>query len=455
MSRDQRNEGVYNYASAEPVVGQPLHKSVQSAVDKMKSETYANAFGTAQPVNGDALFQGLSDIFNQQEIPLGLMNKLLNLDGYSMHFKIDDSGSMTSSSSLPRKNASSYMQGVGDTRKEMLTRWEEAENRLHILFDLISFVPTGSITLSFLNRREMIILDRAQKSPEEFAAYAHDKIKATFGTRPAGETPIHRNMQNMLQQALPNQNARTTMHYLLTDGEPSGGEEEIRNIKELLKKRNAQCNPFTFLCCSNDPGHTDWMHELEEVAPSVAALRNFLAEKDEVLKDQGSAFRYTYGFWLLANIAAAVNPNDLDAMDQHAPLTKLTIENLYGREITEAEYRRYFDKHPNANRVFGPDYELFLTCEIARQIPSVAYFDRVLAQLLENDIDKGEDDTDETEERAAEQSVIDARRRGEFSRVKAGMFGNTQQSSYVPIPNYDSAAANTGDQSVACACTMV
>ena len=89
-----------------------------------------------------------------------------------------------------------------------------------------------------------------------------------------------------------------------------------------------------------------WMHESEECSPYVAALHDFIDERNEVLRDQGAAFPYSRGLWLLANICAARDPNGLDAMDQHAPLTKSILDNLLGRIHSESEYRQYFQLHP-------------------------------------------------------------------------------------------------------------
>jgi hypothetical protein len=108
-------------------------------------------------------------------------------------------------------------------------------------------------------------------------------------------------------------------------------------------------------------------------------------------------------------VAASINPDDLDALDQHAPLTKTILENLLGRGLTEPEFNKYFTMHPNASRVFAPDYQLFLTARVARDIPSVVLFHNTLAQGLSRDMDDDADDTEALEERRAEQAVINSR----------------------------------------------
>jgi len=64
------------------------------------------------------------------------------------------------------------------------------------------------------------------------------------------------------------------------------------------------------------------MKELEEVAPFCAECDDFNDEAREVAKDQGECFPYTYGFYLICCLVAAFNPNDLDCLDDSAPIAK-------------------------------------------------------------------------------------------------------------------------------------
>jgi hypothetical protein len=66
-----------------------------------------------------------------------------------------------------------------------------------------------------------------------------------------------------------------------------------------------------------------------------------------VKKDQGDAFPYTKGLWLLSNLVASISPDDLDALDENVPLTKFTLDELMGRVHSPAEYDYYFthNKH--------------------------------------------------------------------------------------------------------------
>lgn len=429
-------------------------KQFQETIATLNSDAYIKKFGAdTKAIDGTALLEGLSKLFNINEIPIGLMSKLVALQGATIHFKIDDSGSMKDPSNLLVQDVSAYMKDRVATWKTHTTRWEEAHDRLHILVDLLAYVPTGPIILSLFDhdddygnviKGKRIVLERNGRSPEEFKAYAHETIYSIFNKTPNGDTPIFLNLSNMLDEARVargSSDART-MHYILSDGEPNGRAREIKQIKNLLlpkySNRNPALDPITFLGCSNDRRDYAWMHELEEIAPNVAALPDFRDERMEVLKDQGRAFPYTRGLWLLCNIAAAINPYDLDTMDQHMPFTKPTLENLLGHGLLEADYRHYFNCHPNANRVFLPDYELFLQAQFAHDIPSVQVFQKFIADRLSDDMDDNEDDTDDKDELLAEQAVIEWRRRLTYSRpqvgsVQQGMFARPPVSAQQPV----------------------
>lgn len=422
----------------------------QDTLTAIQAPTFVSAYD-AKGVDGGTLVDGLNRVFQQNEIPIGLMSKLTAFKGAKLHFKIDDSGSMSWDSNLKISDFSPYMRKkVGDSKKQYASRWQEAEDRLHILMELLAYIPTDSIVLSFFDRDKpgkQIILDRKGKSPEAFIGNAHKAIDQFFNKIPDGGTPILANLTNMLEEAdrTRGNSDIKTMHYLLSDGEPSGAAEEIRRIKNLLRYRNAASNPVTFLSCSNDRKDYAWMHEVEEIAPFVAALPDFKDEQMEVYRDQGSAFPYSKGMWILCNVAAAINPDDLDALDQHMPFTKATLENLLGRGLMDSEYQQYFDVHPNARRIFGPDYQLFLKYPMASAIPSVRLFQDTLKAQLNRDMDNDEDDTEDRDVTIAEQAVLNSRQ-----RRYGTMFDNTAAG--LGQPPYPQSSANNSD---CCSCTIL
>eukprot|EP00957_Ditylum_brightwellii_P092306 7028190-Ditylum_brightwellii.AAC.1 len=75
-------------------------------------------------------------------------------------------------------------------------------------------------------------------------------------------------------------------------------------------------NPMTFISCTEDNDQVEWMKDCEEVAPFCSESDDFKEEVNEVLRDQGAALPYSRGFHLIGMLVAAMNPEDLDAMDE-------------------------------------------------------------------------------------------------------------------------------------------
>eukprot|EP00957_Ditylum_brightwellii_P036592 2772418-Ditylum_brightwellii.AAC.1 len=89
-----------------------------------------------------------------------------------------------------------------------------------------------------------------------------------------------------------------------------------------------------------------------------------------------------------------MNPEDLDAMDESVPFTKVTLDNLLGVEHNEESYRYYFTCFEEAQRkrsVIGAsdqlkkaikwNYDEFLRATTASQIPVVRDFQFRIKQI--------------------------------------------------------------------------
>ena len=116
----------------------------------------------------------------------------------------------------------------------------------------------------------------------------------------------------------------------------------------------------------------------------------------EVLKDQGAAFPYTYGFYLVCSLVGAMNPDDLDAMDESVPFTKPALGNLLGIETDDKSYKHYFDCFLEAQSKravqgqadqlkkgmnWATIYEDFLRAPTANLIPVVRDYKQKLAAM--------------------------------------------------------------------------
>ena len=92
------------------------------------------------------------------------------------------------------------------------------------------------------------------------------------------------------------------------------------------------------------------------------------------------ALPFSKGFHLICQLVAAMNPDDLDAMDECIPFTKFTLNNLLGYQVNDETYRHYFEGFQDAQRkrpIEGPmddirkntrwDYEAFLMASGSRK----------------------------------------------------------------------------------------
>jgi hypothetical protein len=100
-----------------------------------------------------------------------------------------------------------------------------------------------------------------------------------------------------------------------------------------------------------------FLHISKKIAPYCSESDDFADEAREVLKDQGAALPYSKGFHLICQLVAAMNPDDLDAMDESIPFTKFTLDNLLGIVSNDASYQHYFDHYVKAqhNRIVEID----------------------------------------------------------------------------------------------------
>ncbi len=326
--------------------GVQLSASTTASMEIIQDSSYSQSFGSN--MDGGQLLDDLTQVFGKYETPIGLLNKLLILIEGVLYFLIDDSGSMQANSDVQVKDATPWMKKkIGNKKQptDFLSRWEEAEDRLHTLMELLSYIPIDSLNFSFLNNSQVTVLKRTEgQSPKEFEAQGHQTIQTMFQTFKGGRTPIYNKLQNLLNL----DPSRRKFIYLLTDGIP---DESISSICSLVQNRkNPQNSPLTLLSCSNVDSDTEWLKELEEKAPFTAELDDFVSERREVEHDQGPVFPYSRGFWLLSMLVGAVNPDDLDALDESFPFTLGTMNNLLGRKLSTQEYAEYWKQNPNASK---------------------------------------------------------------------------------------------------------
>lgn len=216
------------------------------------------------------------------------------------------------------------------------------------MIELMAYVICPPITIYYLNRTDTLRLQRdAGETPAAFIERAEAELNVSFGIEPAYRTPA----LEAIEASLSRHPGKSVLRYFLGDGVPNGGEPARQQIVNMLVYRtNPERNPFTFMSCTGNDADVEWMKECEERAPYCSEFDDYGDESREITKDQGKAFPYSFGLHLVAQIVAAFNPTDLDAMDESVPFARQTLSNLLGYQSSPQEYRYYFDSFMQAQR---------------------------------------------------------------------------------------------------------
>jgi hypothetical protein len=363
----------------------PLSESTNATIEMMQEPEISLEAG----MTPDTMVDELGSIMNKYEVPMGLMNKLMMLSEFqSLEFIIDDSGSMSLVSDT-----------VNPITKRPNTRWEEAQQRLKEMIEILAYVPFTQVDIVFLNRPDQVVLKRNARDPKSFLADAHLQIDRVFAKGPAGTTPV----LEKLQTSFINGQGKDIARYFFGDGVPNGGLQAQKEITRILcARQNPEGNPVTFISCTNDDAAVEWMKDTEEVAPYCSESDDFGDEAEEVLRDQGAGLPYSKGFHLICQLVAAMNPDDLDAMDESVPFTKATLDNLLGVVHNVESYKHYFDCFTEAQRMrivekddsgrpkksdqlkksVKWNYQDFLVTPLASQIPHVQQIKEQLKQMM-------------------------------------------------------------------------
>jgi len=336
-----------------------------AAISTFQSESHQEFFfnPSAPPVQSRNLLQELFDYFIIYEVPIGLVTKLLELENYRLNFMVDDSGSMMSETDVTFGESCAFMKQnfPHENPNKLMTRILEEENRLHVMMDILSYVAVQNIQIFFMNTNVTLHFSNRGKLPEVFREEVHNSIREVFSRLSFGGTPTMKILKRSLEDAAKNA-SYPTAHYLLTDGVPS--DASTSQVADVIKTRaHPERNPLTLISCTNVDSECEWMKTIEEIAPFCAEVDDYNDEREEVMKDQGKAFPYTKGMWLLSNLVAAINPHDLDAMDEDIPFTKFTLDGLLGVSTSLADYEYYFRNNPHSHH-YKHLFEQFLTREV-------------------------------------------------------------------------------------------
>lgn len=186
----------------------------------------------------ETMVDELGALMNKYEVPMGLMNKLMMLSEYQvLEFMIDDSGSMTLTSDTV------------DKQGRPQTRWAEAHILLKEMIEILAHVPFNQIAIVFLNRPDVVALQRNGRDPKTFLADAYRQIDGAFVRPPQGTTPY----MEKIKKSLSSNPGMNIARWFFGDGVPNGGVAAQKEITRMLVQReNPAGNPVTFISCTNE-----------------------------------------------------------------------------------------------------------------------------------------------------------------------------------------------------------
>jgi hypothetical protein len=241
-----------------------LSDSMVASLEIMQDTEYLNLFRSPVPLEGCELVEHLSTYFEKYHAPIGLLNKLLALQCYSLLFIVDDSISMSGLSDVQVK---------GGNPVDKVTRWQEAQIRLHFFIDIIAYIPTHGITITFLNSRRIIKLDQIGKSPAEFQTYAHELVHRVFTSEvlpggcadivnPSGhnDSPLCAALADAFTEAQLDRE-HGTLIYCFTNGHCTDcSYEDLASF--IITRQHPEHCPLTFLTCTDNIAEAQWMKDV-------------------------------------------------------------------------------------------------------------------------------------------------------------------------------------------------
>lgn len=125
------------------------------------------------------------------------------------------------------------------------------------MFDILSYIPTQGIQVSFMNTSRVLTFSQAGKSPEMFQQEVHSVLSEVFKSLCLGGTPTKKLLTRGLADAAAHPD-HPTSHYLLTDGVPSDC-----SVNELIRivnsRKDPERNPLTLISCTNVDSECAWM----------------------------------------------------------------------------------------------------------------------------------------------------------------------------------------------------
>jgi hypothetical protein len=250
----------------------------------------------------------LQDFATRNELGPNLRASLEKLRRFNISIIADSSGSMN------KKLKNDIVNPKTGTYK---TRWDELNETLHELLFLITQVDKDGCDVDFLDGRTF-----------ENVTVPTQELEDAFLVEPHGRTPLKSTLERVMRRqaakAKTTGEYKPTLYLIFTDGCPSKDncvnfEDDSEAVKSLIINRNDKFNnPITFIITTDDDDEVEWLSKWEQDIINtdtddpndtkniygmqdnkVDCVDDYLSERQEVRKAQGSSFTFTKGMYLV------------------------------------------------------------------------------------------------------------------------------------------------------------
>jgi hypothetical protein len=227
--------------------------------------------------------------FQKYQISSYYRNDLMTLSKFDIILILDDSGSMSTPS------------GQGKTR------WTELKDMVNPIIELGALLDVDGIDVLFLNRgrRNNVrsILD----------------IQDLLVQGPQGRTPL----SMRVREAMKSYNSKPQLIIIMTDGEPytvdyrtDPNYDSVSTFANVIAhERNPDLTFMSVLKCSSNDDETGYLDKMDRELTNFDVIDDFISERNEVWRKQGSMFQYTPGDNIARLLLGAIYPR-YDKMDE-------------------------------------------------------------------------------------------------------------------------------------------
>ncbi|CAF1463288.1 unnamed protein product, partial [Didymodactylos carnosus] len=136
---------------------------------------------------------------------------------------------------------------------------------------------------------------------------------------PQGMTPIAPALRNILRTKGSQAHAgKKLLIFIATDGAPTNdqGQVDIQSLEYVIRKeRNPQTTYISFLACTDDNDSVAYLSTWDKQMQNVDVIDDYQTEKQEVQRQRGYQFPFSYGDYIVKALLGAIDPY-FDALDE-------------------------------------------------------------------------------------------------------------------------------------------